>query len=120
MRLIDADELMEHVGRDRLDSRELIMDMVKNAPTVKSASYMETDAIPISWLELYTRLKCTESWHNMALEIINAWKAHVESMKTQKNENSALLKYIQRIEKELDEERIYNNLLKMMLLKDRG
>lgn len=90
MRLIDADELMEHVGRDRLDSRELIMDMVKNAPTVKPASYMETDAIPISWLELYTRVKCTESWHNMALEISNAWKAYVELMKIQiqKKENA--------------------------------
>lgn len=36
MRLIDADELMEHVYRDKLDSRELIADMVKNAPTVES------------------------------------------------------------------------------------
>lgn len=34
MRLIDADELMEHVYRDKLDSRELIADMVNNAPTV--------------------------------------------------------------------------------------
>jgi len=34
MRLIDADELLEHVWRDRLDSRELIVQMVKNAPTV--------------------------------------------------------------------------------------
>ena len=34
MRLIDADELMEHAGRDRLDSRELIMQMIENAPTV--------------------------------------------------------------------------------------
>lgn len=34
MRLIDADALMEHVYRDRLDSRELIADMVKNAPTI--------------------------------------------------------------------------------------
>lgn len=33
MRLIDADELLEHVGRDKLDSRELIMQMVLNAPT---------------------------------------------------------------------------------------
>lgn len=33
-RLIDADELMEHIGRDKLDSREAIMEMVKNAPTV--------------------------------------------------------------------------------------
>lgn len=41
MRLIDADELMEHVYRDKLNSRELIADMVKNAPTVTSAVEME-------------------------------------------------------------------------------
>lgn len=41
MRLIDADELMEHVYRDKLDSRELIADMVKNAPTATSAVEME-------------------------------------------------------------------------------
>ena len=35
MRLIDADELIEHVNRDRLDSRELIAEMVQNAPTIK-------------------------------------------------------------------------------------
>jgi molecular chaperone GrpE (heat shock protein) len=35
MRLIDADELMEHVWRDKLDSRELIAKMIDNAPTVK-------------------------------------------------------------------------------------
>jgi len=34
MRLIDADELMEHVYRDTLYSRELIAAMVQNAPTV--------------------------------------------------------------------------------------
>lgn len=35
MRPIDADELMEHVWRDRLDNRELIAEMIKNAPTVE-------------------------------------------------------------------------------------
>ena len=35
MRLIDADELMEHVYRDRLDSRERIAQMIKNAPTIE-------------------------------------------------------------------------------------
>lgn len=35
MRLIDADELMEHVYRDRLDSRELIAKMVENAQTIE-------------------------------------------------------------------------------------
>jgi len=41
MRLIDADALLEHVYRDKLDSRELIADMVKNAPTVTSNIEME-------------------------------------------------------------------------------
>ena len=36
MRTIDADELMEHVYRDRLDSRELIAEMIRNAPTVET------------------------------------------------------------------------------------
>lgn len=35
MRLIDADELLEHAYRDRLDSRELIADMIRNAPTIE-------------------------------------------------------------------------------------
>lgn len=35
MRLINADALMEHVYRDRLDSRELIAEMVRNAPTIE-------------------------------------------------------------------------------------
>ncbi len=34
MRLIDADCIMEHVYRDKLDSRELIAAMVLSAPTV--------------------------------------------------------------------------------------
>ena len=34
MRLIDADELMEHVGRDKLDSREEIAKMIENAHTI--------------------------------------------------------------------------------------
>lgn len=34
MRLIDADELIEHAWRDKLDSRELIADMINRAPTV--------------------------------------------------------------------------------------
>lgn len=34
MRTVDADELMEHVYRDKLDSRESIAEMIKNAPTI--------------------------------------------------------------------------------------
>lgn len=35
MRIIDADELIEHAWRDKLDSRELIVEMIKEAPTIK-------------------------------------------------------------------------------------
>lgn len=41
MRLIDADELMEHVYRDRLDSRDLIAQMIKNAPTARNTGKWE-------------------------------------------------------------------------------
>lgn len=44
MRLTDKDELIEHAYRDRLDSRELIAKMIKNAPTVK--------AIPVESIEM--------------------------------------------------------------------
>ena len=36
MRMIDADELMEHIWRDKLDSRELIANLVKRMPTIKN------------------------------------------------------------------------------------
>ena len=45
MRLIDADELKEHAGRDKLNSRELIFQMIDNAPTVKTTFYTEEDFI---------------------------------------------------------------------------
>ena len=34
MRLIDADELIEKASREKLDTRELIIKMIENAPTV--------------------------------------------------------------------------------------
>lgn len=35
MRQIDADELMEHVYRDELDTRDKIAKMIENAPEVE-------------------------------------------------------------------------------------
>lgn len=40
-RLIDADELLEHVGRDKIDSRELIANMIDHAPTIIEAEVKE-------------------------------------------------------------------------------
>jgi rubrerythrin len=47
MRLIDANELMEHVWRDRLDNRELIAKMIDTAPTIKEIP----TKIPINMFE---------------------------------------------------------------------
>lgn len=44
----------------------------------------QENSIPISWFEQYTRLKCSESWHNMALAIIETWKT-VNNIPTQTN-----------------------------------
>lgn len=38
MRLIDADELIEHVWRDRVDSRERIANLVESMPTVRETN----------------------------------------------------------------------------------
>lgn len=46
MRLIDADELIEHVWRDRLDSRERIANLVESMPTIKAVP--ATGVIPYS------------------------------------------------------------------------
>lgn len=61
LRLVDADELMEHIWRDRLDSRELIAQMIETAPTVKEIP----TKIPI---ETFERL----------LEIAGDAKPHIE------------------------------------------
>ena len=50
MRPIDADELMEHAIRDRLDSRELIWQMINNAPTI----YKDKPVKPeLNWKSYY-------------------------------------------------------------------
>lgn len=38
MRLIDADELIERAWREKLDSRELIVQMIESAPTVANVA----------------------------------------------------------------------------------
>ena len=55
MRLIDADELLEHAYRDRLDSRELIAKMIKNAPTIKHTNTEE-------WIRQTDKTKKMYGW----------------------------------------------------------
>ena len=45
MRLIDADELLEHAGRDRLDSRDLIFKMIEDAPTVQLEYFLPSPSV---------------------------------------------------------------------------
>ncbi len=55
MRLIDANELMEHVWRDRVDSREAIAAMVNNAPTVRNAIWISVkDRLPEEYENVLT------------------------------------------------------------------
>lgn len=56
MRLVDADELIEHAWRDKLDSRELIVQMIATAPTVKEIP----TKIPIHTLERLLELAKSE------------------------------------------------------------
>ena len=49
MRLIDGDELIEHVWRDRLDSRERIANLVESMPTIKIIP--AADVVPV--VEIY-------------------------------------------------------------------
>lgn len=58
VRLIDADALMEHVYRDRLDSRELIAEMVRNAPTIEPGRKL----MKRKGRDAYGRL-VTQGWH---------------------------------------------------------
>jgi len=58
MRPIDADELMEHAMRDRLDSRELIWQMINNAPTIYKDKPMKPE---LNWESLYAMCaKCKQ------------------------------------------------------------
>ena len=76
MRLIDADELKEHVWRDRLDSRELIAEMIDNAPTVKVIS----TNIPIS---IFERLNSQEPCEDKYLKEIDHLRKYISKLETQ-------------------------------------
>ncbi len=41
MRLIDAYDLLDHAGRDKLDSRDLIIQMINDAPTINPKDVIE-------------------------------------------------------------------------------
>lgn len=64
MRLIDADELIEHAWRDKLDSRELIVEMIEKAPTIKEIPAK----IPIDIFEkLVSQEPCEDSISRQAV-----------------------------------------------------
>ncbi len=65
MRPIDADELLEHVWRDKLDSRELIAKLVETQPTIKIAHnenrlYLARDATPLITADAIIR-ECSDA-----------------------------------------------------------
>ena len=60
MRLIDATELMEHVYRDELDSRELIAQMINNAPTVRTMIVRHGKWLRQKFSEYLTAYHCSQ------------------------------------------------------------
>lgn len=56
MRLIDGDELIEHVWRDRVDSRERIANLVKSMPTIKTIP--AADVAPV--------IRCKDCKHDIS------------------------------------------------------
>lgn len=72
MRLIDADEVIEHVWRDRLDSRELIADMINNAPTVKAIPLSVIEKIKVKIKNFQRDLSCS-SYRDDGARIALIW-----------------------------------------------
>ena len=65
MRPIDADELLEHAYRDKLDSRELIANMIENAPTVYKGGFVWVDPkqVPLSCMQKDLFLAYIPGWN---------------------------------------------------------
>lgn len=88
MRLIDADELMEHAWRDKLDSRELIVQMIENAPTVKAISPYEINEKSLDVImeeQSYVRKDATKDellylmgFNDGVIELLNRFKGEVK------------------------------------------
>lgn len=88
MRLIDADELMEHAYRDKLDSRELIAQMIENAPTVKAISTYKIKEISLDVImeeQANVRKDATKDellylmgFNDGVIELLNRLKGEVE------------------------------------------
>ena len=72
MRLIDADELMEHVWRDKLDSRESIAKMINDAQTVKDIP----TKIPINVFEQLI----SKAYSDGVNEVLDKIRAEIEEM----------------------------------------
>ena len=84
MRSIDADELMEHVWRDKLDSRESIAKMVDNAPTIieeggeimsdplKPSDIFNISAMSADLKKMYEETKSSRDTAFMILELESA------------------------------------------------
>jgi len=74
MRLINADELIEHVWLDRLDSRERIAEMVYSAPTIAEFDG-EINRVVVRGVEYY-------KWPPVNNSEINKLKSEIDDLKS--------------------------------------
>lgn len=77
MKLVDADELMEHVWRDKLDSRELIAQMIASAPPVKEIPTKIPVDVFERLLDLAENLKIQKSECEKAHETLNKIRSEI-------------------------------------------
>lgn len=73
MRLIDADELIEVAHRERLDSRELIEQMIESAPTVA----VEEDNVALK-KELDYWFQLSKTYENTILKLCVALTKEID------------------------------------------
>ena len=83
-RLIDACNLMEHAGRDRLDSRELIFQMIENAPTEDPKAICEeefTKALREKKEQFRPTERDSDWWYNRKAGIVDGLEIAYETFK---------------------------------------
>lgn len=78
MRPIDADELLELVCREKLDTRDAIIELVKTRPTIKlihneNRLYLASGATPLTTADAIIRECSDEDWLRDTIYYLNCY-----------------------------------------------
>ena len=78
MRPIDADELLELVCREKLDTRDAIIELVKTRPTIQlthneNKLYLASGATPLTTADAIIRECSDENWLKDTIYYLNCY-----------------------------------------------